>query len=258
MRAVFAFIAAALVCASSAARDLHAPWDAILAEHLVESPDGVNRFDYAALRADAADLAALNGYIETLEGSAPSQMDDATAFAFWANLYNAVTVRLIVNEAPDRSIRQIKPHLFAIGPWGVDRVTVEGEALSLDNIEHDIMRSSFEAAMVHYAVNCASIGCPNLKPSAWRAETLKQDLDVAARAYINHPRGVTPVEGGVEVSRIYRWFREDFGDSEAGVIDHILQFADADLAMHIRKTRNIRGHKYDWALNRVSEAAPEG
>jgi hypothetical protein len=95
-------------------------------------------------------------------------------------------------------------------------VTVEGEALSLDNIEHDIMRPRYQAALVHYAVNCASIGCPNLKATAWRAETLAADLDAGARAYINHPRGVTVTEDGVIVSRIYRWFREDFGDSEAG------------------------------------------
>lgn len=258
MRAVAALVFAAGCCAPAAAQDIHARWDAILAEHLVESPDGINRFDYAGLRGDAEDRAALEAYIAALEAAAPSRMDDDAAFAYWANLYNAVTVKLIVDEAPERSIRQIRPHLFAIGPWGVERVTVEGEALSLDDIEHDIMRPSFEAAMVHYAVNCASLGCPNLKPAAWRAETLGRDLEAAARAYINHPRGVTPVEGGVEVSRIYRWFREDFGDSEEGVVAHLLDFADAELAMHIRNTRDIRGHQYDWALNRVSDASPEG
>ncbi|XBQ15932.1 MAG: DUF547 domain-containing protein [Oceanicaulis sp.] len=243
--------AVALVASPAAAQDLHAPWDAILAEHLVESPDGVNRFDYDALRSDAEDRAALEAYIGVLEAARPSEMRADEAFAYWANLYNAVTVKLIVDEAPERSIRQIRPHLFAIGPWGVERVTVEGEALSLDDIEHEIMRPSFEAAMVHYAVNCASIGCPNLKPTAWRAETLDADLDAAARAYVNHPRGVTPVENGVEVSRIYRWFRKDFGDSEEGVIAHLLRFAEPELAAHIRAHPDIRGHGYDWSLNKA-------
>lgn len=112
--------------------------------------------------------------------------------------------------------------------------------------------------MVHYAVNCASIGCPNLKPTVWRADSLARDLDAAARDYINHPRGVSPIEGGVEVSRIYRWFKEDFGDSEQGVIGHILEYAEPDLAAHIRAYPDIRGHHYDWDLNRVSQASPEG
>ena len=247
-------IFAGLVLAAGPARaepgDLHAAWDATLAEYVLERPDGVNRFDYAALRADPEDRAALDAYVASLEAAAPSTMARDAAFAYWANLYNAVTVKLIVDAAPERSIRQIRPHVFAIGPWGVERVTVEGEALSLDDIEHEIMRPRYDAAMVHYAVNCASIGCPNLKPSAWRGETLAADLDAAARAYVNHPRGVTPVSGGIKVSRIYRWFREDFSDSEAGVIAHLLQFAEPDLAAHIAAHPHIRGHQYDWSLNR--------
>jgi len=230
--------------------DLHSPWDDILAKYLSEHPDGVNRFDYAALRNAPADRAVLEDYIDALQAAAPSQMSENEAFAYWANLYNAVTVRLIVQEAPDNSIREIRPRLWSIGPWGVERVTVEGEDLSLDDIEHDIMRPRFEAAMVHYAVNCASIGCPNLKPTAWRAEALDAELETAARAYVNHPRGVTVTPDGLVVSRIYRWFREDFGDSEQGVIDHLLRFAEPELAQAIEANPDIAGHDYDWSLNR--------
>jgi hypothetical protein len=230
--------------------DLHSPWDVILSTYLSEPADGVNRFDYAALRNTPADRAVLEDYIDALEAAAPSQMSEDEAFAYWANLYNAVTVRLIVVEAPETSIREIRPRFWSIGPWGVERVTVEGKDLSLDDIEHDIMRPMFEAAMVHYAVNCASIGCPNLKPTAWRAATLDADLDAAARAYVNHPRGVTVSENGLVVSRIYRWFREDFGASEEGVIEHLLRFAEPELAAAIEADPYIVGHEYDWALNR--------
>lgn len=231
------------------AQDLHSPWDRLLERYLSDHPDGVARFDYAGLRAVDADRAALENYISALETARPSIMGEAEAFAYWANLYNAVTVRLIVEAAPERSIRQIRPRPWSIGPWGVERVTVEGEPLSLDNIEHDIMRPRFEAALVHYAVNCASIGCPNLKPAAWRAEMLEADLEAGARAYINHPRGVTVTEDGLIVSRIYRWFREDFGDSEAGVIAHLLDYADPELAAAIEANPSIHRHAYDWALN---------
>ena len=241
---------AALSPAQAQTGDLHAPWDRLLAAYVAPGPDGVNRVDYAAWRNDAADREALGRYIETLEAQQVSEFGAEAAFAYWANLYNAVTVRLILDEAPERSIRQIRPHLFAIGPWGVERVTVEGEALSLDDIEHEIMRERFEAAMVHYAVNCASIGCPNLKRTAWRAEGLEAALDAAARAYVNHPRGVTVTADGVLVSRIYKWFREDFGGSQAGVLDHLLAYAEPRLAEEIRAKPHIDGHAYDWSLNR--------
>jgi len=249
---LLALLACLIMVSPTAAQepDLHSPWDDILAKYLSEHPDGVNRFDYAALRDAPSDRAVLEDYIDALEAAAPSDMSEDEAFAYWANLYNAVTVRLIVVEAPETSIREIRPRFWSIGPWGVERVTVEGEDLSLDNIEHDIMRPTFKAAMVHYAVNCASIGCPNLKPTAWRAEGLDAELEAAARAYVNHPRGVTVTEDGLVVSRIYRWFREDFGDSEEGVIEHLLRFADPQLAAQIEANPDIADHKYDWALNR--------
>ena len=230
--------------------DLHTPWDRLLETYLSEHPDGVNRFDYDQLRRSADGVTALNAYIADLESQIPSGFADDEAFAYWANLYNAVTVRLIVEEAPESSIRQIRPRPWSIGPWGVERVVVEGEALSLDNIEHDIMRVQFEAALVHYAVNCASIGCPNLGLKAWRAEGLDEELEAAAIAYINHPRGVSVTERGLGVSRIYKWFREDFGDSDEGVIAHLLDYAEPELAAQIEANPRIRSHAYDWALNR--------
>lgn len=230
--------------------DVHSQWDAILSQYLQVSRDGINRFDYAGLRDSEAHRESLNQYIILLEAATPSQMSDDEAFAYWANLYNAVTVRLIVEEAPEHSIRQIRPRLFSTGPWGADRVTVEGERLSLDNIEHDIMRDRYNARLVHYAVNCASIGCPNLKPTAWRVDTLQADLEEGARAYINHPRGVTVTDRGLVVSSIYRWYQEDFEDSREGVISHLLNYSDPELASAIRSNPRIVDYEYDWALNR--------
>lgn len=231
--------------------DPHQAWDALLSTYLVQSEDGINRFDYDGLRSNVEDRASLTAYIEVLEAVPVSALERADQFAFWANLYNAATVRLIVDEAPENSIRQIRPRPWSIGPWGVDRVEVEGRALSLDDIEHGVMREQFEASLVHYAVNCASIGCPNLKPDAWRGDTLQTDLEAAAHAYINHPRGVRVTEDGLEVSRIYDWFKEDFGGDEAGVIAHILTYADPDLAAQIRTNPSIVSYGYDWSLNQA-------
>lgn len=229
--------------------DPHLAWDELLRTYLVESADGINRFDYDGLRRHDADRASLSAYIETLEAMPVSEMEPQDQFAYWANLYNAVTVRLIIDEAPTNSIRQIRPRPWSIGPWGVDRVEVEGRDLSLDDIEHGIMREEFEAPLVHYAVNCASIGCPNLKPDAWRGDTLEADLEAAARAYINHPRGVRVTEDSLEVSRIYAWFQEDFGGDEAGVLAHLLIYAEPGLAIELQGRTRISGYAYDWSLN---------
>lgn len=236
---------------SSARDDLHRPWDSLLEAYVTRGEDGVDYVDYRRWRETASDRAALDAYIAALEAVPVSTLQPAEQFAFWANLYNAVTVRLILDENPSRSIRQIRPTLLSIGPWGMELTQVEGRTLTLDNIEHDIMRPQFEAALVHYAVNCASIGCPNIGLRAWRAETLEADLEAAARAYVNNPRGVTVTQRGLVISRIYKWYEGDFGGNDAGVIEHLLRYAEPELAGQIRANPRIRNHAYDWALNQL-------
>ena len=234
--------------------DVHTPWDELLGRYVTLGRNGaVNRFDYTALKASQADQAALNAYIAALEATRVSELTPDEQFAFWANLYNAVTIRVIIKDYPVKSIRSIKSRGISIGgligPWKTRRVRVEGQRMSLDDIEHGTMRPQFGDPRVHYAVNCASIGCPNLQPKAWRAATLDVDLDAAARAYVNSPRGVIVRENGLQVSTIYKWFREDFGDSEEGVIAHLLEYAEPALAEQIRANPSIARHAYDWGLN---------
>ena len=122
--------------------------------------------------------------------------------------------------------------------------------MSLDDIEHETMRPTFRDPRVHYAVNCASIGCPNLWPRAWRAETLDRELDEASAAFVNHPRGVTVLpDGRLRISSIYRWVREDFGGSDAGVIAHLRRHAAPALASRLGERSAIAEDAYDWALN---------
>ena len=225
-------------------------WTRLLGKYVVEGADGVNRVDYAALKASPEDLAALDAYIGSfaamdLSGSGPA------AFAAWANLYNAVTVRYIVRKYPLGSIRD--GSLFG-GPWKKIRVEAGGETVSLDEIEHEILRKRFHDPRVHYSINCASWSCPNLQPRAWEAATLDADLDAAARDYINNPRGVTVTDRGITVSSIYDWFEADFGGSKQAVIDHLLTYANPDLATKIRANPRIRRYDYDWSLNDTRKA----
>lgn len=228
----------------------HAAWGTFLARHVHAGEDGVHHVSYAA--AKGADEAALAAYVRMLEGTDVDALDRPEQFCFWSNLYNARTVLLILEHWPVRSIRDIaiSPGLFSVGPWGRKLMQVQGEALSLDDIEHRIMRPIWRDPRVHYVVNCASIGCPNLKRTAWRPATLEADLEAGARDFVNHPRGVTVrANGRIVVSSIYSWFREDFGDSDAGVLAHLLRCAEPPLAAALRARNRIDADAYDWSIN---------
>lgn len=223
----------------------HAAWTALLSKYVQASADGVNRFDYGALKASAADRKALDAYIAGFETMDLSGSGDP-AFAGWANLYNAVTVSYIITKYPVGSIKD--GYLFG-GPWKKINVTAGGREVSLDDIEHKILRPTFGDPRVHYAINCASFSCPNLMAEAWEPATLDAELGAAARAYVNNPRGVTVTDKGLVVSSIYDWFEADFGGSKEAVIDHLLKYADKGLAQQIQANPKIRSYTYDWSLN---------
>ena len=238
-------------------RDASDPWEQILSQYVIASDDGVNRFDYAALQSNAEDRETLSHYIDHLSGTQLSSLSADEKFARLANLYNALTIRLIVENYPVKSIRDIRYGLFSTGPWKKNIIKLDGKEVSLDDIEHGMLRKQFTDPRVHYAVNCASIGCPNLQPKAWAAETLDADLTKAARAYINDPRGVTVTGRGLTVSSIYDWFESDFGGSKQAVIEHLLAYADPGLAENIRSDPRIRAYDYDWSLNDTKKAETE-
>lgn len=253
MRALLTALAMFLLAANPAAAD-DAGFDALLDRYLIAGRDGINRVDYAAWRGNGADRAGLDAYVAELSTQRPSAFARDRAFAYWANLYNAVTLQIVLERYPVRSIMDIRSQGVGFdprpGPWRTKRVVIEGRRLSLDAIEHQILRAEFHDPRVHYAVNCASLACPNLQPRAWRADTLDADLDQAARAYVNHPRGVAiRADGALRVSSLYRWFRADFGGSDAGVVAHLRAYAGPALAARIGASARIGGHGYDWALN---------
>ena len=223
-------------------------WAQILSSYAKMDTDGLMRFDYAGLKASAQSTAMLARYIKTQSAKMPSTMGRNEAMAYWANLYNALTVQIVAENYPVPSIRKIKSG-YRAGPWKLDLVKVEGKTLSLDDIEHGIMRPTFNTPLVHYMVNCASVGCPNLKASPWQAATLEADQEAAARAYINSPRGASFSKGRLKVSSIYRWFKKDFGVGEAGVLAHLTKYADEDLRASLSSKTKIDKYDYDWGVN---------
>ena len=227
----------------------HGPFDALLVRFARACADGVTRVDYAAWKASLADRARLRHYIDALAASDPRRLFRDEQFAYWANLYNALTLDVVLDAYPVASIRQIKPTLVSIGPWKKEVVRVRGVDLSLDAIEQDILRKGWRDPRVHYAVNCASISCPNLPLQAWRGAGLSLALDAAARAYVNHPRGVRFEDDGLVVSSIYKWYANDFGGSDTAIIQHLSRFAARPLLARLESIRRITRDVYDWSLN---------
>jgi len=227
----------------------HSAWDGFLARHLRTGEDGIARIAYGAV--PDADKDALAAYLGTLAATQVSALNRPEQQAFWINLYNALTVQVILDHYPVATIRDIdiSPGLFSNGPWGKKLIAVEGELVSLDDIEHRILRPIWQDPRIHYAVNCASIGCPNLQDRAFTAANADALMDKGARAYVNHPRGVDVDGRTLTVSSIYEWFKEDFGDSDAGVIAHLKAFAKPDLKQALAGAKRIDADGYDWSLN---------
>jgi hypothetical protein len=237
--------AASTANASTAALDTR--YAALLGRHVRPVADGLNRVAYARWKASRADMTELADIVTGYQAVRPSTLGRQAQFAFWANLYNALTLKVVLDAFPVRTIRSIGVG----GPWRRRLVTVEDRPLSLDDIEHRTLRRQWREPRVHYAVNCASVGCPNLIVRPWAAASLDADLDRAARAFVNSPRAVQVIAPRrVRVSSIYHWFKEDFGGNDAGVLAHLRTHANADLRARLDGAV-IAGHDYDWSLNGV-------
>jgi hypothetical protein len=221
----------------------HATWNAFLQSYVVAGDDGINRVRYDAVT--AYDRAALSAYIASLEQIDPATLAPDEQLAFWINLYNAATVRLILDHPDIRSIRDIDK------PWDTPVATVSGRGLTLNTIEHGIVRPVFHDPRTHYALNCASLGCPSLAREAYAGAVIEAELDAAAAAYVNHPRGVEVDGGRVVVSKIYGWYRDDFGADDDAVLDHIRHYARPALLGALKSAKTIGAYRYDWALNRA-------
>ena len=227
----------------------HAAWEGLLKTYVSADPEGLNRFDYRGV--SAADRMALEGYIAALAAVPIDNFNRDEQKAYWLNLYNALTVRLILQHYPVESIRDIdiSPGLFSDGPWDKALIEVAGEDLTLNDIEHRILRPIWGDPRIHYGVNCASVGCPNLADTAFTGANTEALLERGARDYVNSPRGTRLEDDTLVISSIYVWFQEDFGGDVEGIVAHLLRYAEPALAARLESAGPPQDHAYDWSLN---------
>lgn len=233
---------------SSTVKVDHTLWQEILNEYLNDQdPSGVNLFDYAGV--SEQDKGKLDSYLEYLQSIDPRQLNKSEQLAFWINIYNSTTVQIVTEQIDEiDSIRDIRSGIFSAGPWDLELLNIAGQDLSLNHVEHGILRPIWRDSRIHYAVNCASFSCPNLLKSAFTAENTEALFEEGARAYINHKRGVSINGNDLVMSSIFNWYGEDFGNNFQELVTHLKQYANPELASRL-ETFSDADYDYDWSLN---------
>lgn len=190
----------------------------------------------------------LDAYLKILAEVDPEALGRNDQFAFYVNAYNAWTVKLILTRYPDlKSIKDLGS-LFK-SPWKKKIVRIDGKVISLDNVEHDILRPGFKDPRVHFAINCAAFSCPPLHTEPYAGNRIDAQLDEVTRSFVNNPNRTHLKDGTLYVSKIFDWFGEDF-DSDP--YSFVVEYAEGDLKDRLLAGKGNIGVKYmdyDWSLN---------
>lgn len=228
----------------------HNVWQIMLENYVdTEHESGVHLFDYSNVEDDEIEQLAI--YIKALSMLDPRKYRRLEQKAYWINLYNALTVKLILDNYPLESITKLGNKLTAFGPWDDHLITLEGKKLSLNDIEHKILRSLWKDPRIHFAVNCASYGCPNLQVKAFTSENIESLLDKAATEYLTHPRGHYFDEDELVLSSIFDWYAEDFGVNEKELLNTLSNFLSDNIGLKLKNHPGSIRYEYDWGLNDV-------
>jgi hypothetical protein len=209
----------------------HSLWDNLLKKY-VDDTGGV---DYAGM-ARAQNI--MDMYVAQLAQVAPGgDWSKEEQLAYWINAYNVFTVKLIVENSPLKSIKD----LYGGKPWDQKWIDLGGKTYSLNDIENGIIRPQFNDARIHFAVNCAAKSCPPLGNKAYTAKNLNSLLDSSTKAFINNPKYNQLSNRSAVISKIFEWYAKDFGDLPS----YFNKYATSP----IDKNASITYNEYDWSLN---------
>lgn len=195
------------------------------------------------------DKAKLQRYLDTLSQNPPdtTTWSEAEQLAYWINAYNAFTVKLIVDNYPLESITELHPTLHVPGVntvWHKKFFRIGNQKSSLDEIEHQILRKQFNEPRIHFAINCASKSCPPLRPEAYEAGKLEEQLQEQARSFINNPKYNQIETNRAEVSKIFSWFSGDF-TRQGSLQEYLNKYSTVQL----KADAAVAYKDYDWSLN---------
>lgn len=262
MKRALLLLAVVLFSTPALALDPHyADWTALLKAHVVLVDHGdASRVNYAALKRDPARLDAVTDAFSAVTQSQYDGWSKARREAFLINAYNAFTVKLIVDHYPDiSSIKDIGG--WFTSPWKIDFFTLLGHQTHLDAVEAMLRKpGAFDDPRIHFAINCASIGCPMLRPEAYTADQLDAQLDDQTRRFLSDHMRNRYADGRLQVSKIFDWYADDFSHGWHGItsVKQFLAAHAAELTADPSAQARIRAQKvpvgfldYDWSLNDV-------
>ncbi len=250
LRSTFATLATLIWGLSSVAQAApsHEVFDRLLGTYVVD-----DRFvQYDLWYSNPEDVEALHDYIRSLEKVHPQDLPRNEALAYWINLYNAVTLGLILDHYPVTSIKDLGGRLSS--PWDQELVRVDSEALTLNKIENEILRPKFREPRIHFAISCASQSCPPLASTAYTGDRIEEQLEAAARRTITDPYWVdlshcgTYAKGSIRLSKIFGWYKDDFG-GEKGVRNFLAHYLPAQKLPLQNGGCSLDYNDYDWTLN---------
>lgn len=225
----------------------HAVWDELLGRYVVTaSESGVNRFRYGDV--GDADRKALARYIDHLADLDPRAYRKREQQAYWMNLYNALSVRVVLAHYTDGAgAPETSP--LAASALSKNRIKVAGKKLSLNDIEHRILRPIWQDHRIHFGLNCATLDCPNMDSRAYTGSTVQKQLKEAGRRFVSDRRGVHYADGQLRVSRLFQDHRGDFADSEKALLRLVAHYADDRKALYLLGYDGRIQYNQDLRLN---------
>lgn len=237
---------------AGASEALYDPWARVLTEYVDE--EGL--VDYAGLAADGRD--DLEAFMRTIGSTDPSRFSEAEQIAFWINAYNATTIYQVVQRYPLESVRDVGTLFGLVGGFFKQKYRVANEERSVDNIEHDILRPTYNDARIHWTLVCASFGCPRLLRRPYTAADLDPLLTEVSFEFMASPRAlhIDDDDDTLWVTSYFDWYGDDFEAAAGDIVDYILRYAPEDKATWIREHRDtmrVRFMDYDWTLNDQSK-----
>jgi Protein of unknown function, DUF547 len=220
----------------------HGEWTTLLQKH-------VNDKGLVNYKGFIADSASLNSYLQLLSDHAPADnWSREEKLAYWINAYNAFTVKLITQYYPLKSIKDIGPAaqvIFVNTPWDKKFFSIGGKSMTLNTIEHKILRKKFAEPRIHFAVNCASISCPKLLNTAYEAASLDAQLTAQAQSFLADTDKNQVSADNPKLSSIFKWFNGDFKKTGLSKLAFINQYAP----VKINDNANLDYLDYNWNLN---------
>jgi hypothetical protein len=223
----------------------HSKFDQALKKYV----DDKGLVDYNSIAKDSG----FSEYVQSLQDARVEEFSRDGQLAFWINGYNAVTIDKVIKKKPKKSVRET----FIPGVWTATKFftsrehIVAGKRLSQDDIEHEILRKQFKDPRIHFAIICASMGCPPLPRIAYTEENVQTRLEEETRKYLNSPRGtrIDRAENTLHVSKLFDWFATDFIQKSGSTLAFMRLYLNEETLSFSERDPKISYLEYNWALN---------